>query len=254
MKTITNYHFKNEDVHLEIESKTLVISYALFLKYQLKIGMDFTPSLKENIENDVLFEHLYLEAKKYLKRMRTSDEVRNHLLKISPKEAIIKQVITGLKDKKYLDDQSYIKRYMQTHQHYGPHKCVFELMKKGIKKTEIQDMLKEIDFDSKLQVVIDLCNKKHQKLSHQKKLQKCFMHASQLGYEQSQIQAVLTNIEKAPLDEATSLQTFFIKTSRKLKGSPYEKCQSWIKKAMQHGYRYEDAKQYCKEIDDETTI
>ena len=47
MKTITNYHFKNEDVHVEIESETLIISYALFLKYQLKIGMEFTPSLKE---------------------------------------------------------------------------------------------------------------------------------------------------------------------------------------------------------------
>ena len=254
MKSITNYHFVNEDVHLEIEDETLVVSYALFLKYQLKIGMEFTPSLKEKIENDVLFEHLYLESKKYLKRMRTSDEVKTHLLKISPKEEIIKQVIADLKDKKYLDDQSYISRYMQTHEHYGPNKCLFELMKKGIKKTEILDILKTIDFDSKLQDVISLCSKKNQKLSHQKKLQKCFLHASQLGYEQSQIQAALKNIEKAPIDEATSLQTFFIKTSRKLKGSPYEKCQSWIKKAMQHGYRYEDAKIYCEEIDDETTI
>lgn len=254
MKTITNYHFKNEDVHVEIESETLIISYALFLKYQLKIGMEFTPSLKEKIENDVLFEHLYLEAKKFLKRMRTSDEVKTYLLKITPKEAIIKQVINDLKDKKYLDDLNYINRYIQTHDHYGPHKYVFELMKKGIKKTDILDMLKTIDFDSKLQDVMLLCSKKNQKLSHQKKLQKCFVYASQLGYEQSQIQAALNNIEKAPIDEATSLQTFFMKTSRKLKGSPYEKCQSWIKKAMQHGYSYEDAKIYCKEIDDETTL
>lgn len=254
MKTITNYHFKNEDVHLEIQSETLVISYALFLKYQLKIGMDFTPSLKENIENDVLFEHLFLEAKKYLKRMRTSDEVNKHLLKISPKEGIIKQVIDDLKDKKYLNDRIYINRYMQTHEHYGPNKYLFELMKKGIKKTEILEMLITIDFDSKLQHVLSLCSKKNQKLSYQKKLQKCFMHANQLGYDQGQIQAALTKIEKVPIDEASSLQTFFIKSSRKLKGSSYEKCQSWIKKAMQHGYRYEDAKTYCKEIDDETTI
>jgi DNA-binding transcriptional regulator YhcF (GntR family) len=61
-------------------------------------------------------------------------------------------------------------------------------------------------------------------------------------------------LNKAPIDEATSLQAFFIKASRKLKGSTYEKCQSWIKKAMQHGYRYEDAKKYCEEIIDEATI
>ena len=91
-------------------------------------------------------------------------------------------------------------------------------------------------------------------MSHQKKLQKCYLHASHLGYENSQIQASLTWIEKAPLDEETSLQTFFIKSSRKLKGTPYEKCQSWIKKAMQHGYHYEDAKIYCKEIENETSL
>jgi SOS response regulatory protein OraA/RecX len=134
MNVITNYRFINEDVHIEIASETLIISYALFLKYQLKIGLEMTPSLKEQIANDVLFERLYLEAKTYLKRMRTRDEVKTFLLKISSKETIIKQVIDHLKDKKYLDDMSYIKRYIQTHEHYGPNKCVFELMKKGIEK------------------------------------------------------------------------------------------------------------------------
>jgi SOS response regulatory protein OraA/RecX len=254
MNVITNYRFINEDVHIEIGSETLVISYALFLKYQLKIDMVMTPSMKENIENDVLFENLYVEAKKYLKRMRTSDEVRNHLLKMSSKETIIKQVINDLKDKKYLDDLNYINRYIQAHEHYGPNKCLFELMKKGIRKEDIQRVLQTIDFDLKLNRVIQLCNKKNQKLSHQKKLQKCYLYASQLGYENTLIQASLVMIEKAPLDEEVSLKTFFIKTLRKLKGTPYEKCQTWIKKAMQHGYNYEDAKIYCKEIDNETTV
>jgi SOS response regulatory protein OraA/RecX len=254
MNVITNYRFINEDVHIEIASETLIISYALFLKYQLKIGLEMTPSLKEQIANDVLFERLYLEAKTYLKRMRTRDEVKTFLLKISSKETIIKQVIDHLKDKKYLDDMSYIKRYIQTHEHYGPNKCVFELMKKGIRKDDIQRVLQSIDFDSKLQHILQVCSKKNQKLSHQKKLQKCYLHASHLGYENSQIQASLTWIEKAPLDEETSLQTFFIKSSRKLKGTPYEKCQSWIKKAMQHGYHYEDAKIYCKVIENETSL
>jgi hypothetical protein len=84
MKSITNYHFVNEDVHLEIEDETLVVSYALFLKYQLKIGMELTSILKEQISNDVLFEHLYREAKKVLKTDENKcDEVRLYLLKIT---------------------------------------------------------------------------------------------------------------------------------------------------------------------------
>ena len=254
MKSITNYHFVNEDVHIEIEDETLVVSYALFLKYQLKIGMELTSILKEQISNDVLFEHLYREAKKYLKRMRTCVEVRLYLLNITSKEAIINQVIDELKKKNYLDDITYMKRYLQTHEHYGPNKSLFELMKKGIKKSDIQDVLNTIDFDEKLHQVIKRCHKKNHKLSHQKKLQKCYLYASQLGYERSKIQSTLSLIEQTPHDEETSLQAFFIKASRKLKGNTYEKCQLWIKKAMQHGFRYEDAKKYCEEIIDEATL
>jgi regulatory protein len=254
MSIILNYHFKDEDVHIEIEDETFVISYALFLKYQLKLGMELSQSLKEQISNDVLFERLYIEAKKYLKRMRTSDEVKTYLLKISSKEAMIKQVIEDLKDKKYVDDRSYVKRYIQTHEHYGPNKCIFELMKKGIKKDDIQVVLKSIDFKAKLQSIIELCSKKNQKLSHHKKIQKCFMYASQLGYESHHIQNYLSALEQTPMQEDASLKAFFLKTSRKLKGNTYEKCQSWIKKAMQQGFHYEDAKNYCKEIEDETSL
>jgi SOS response regulatory protein OraA/RecX len=89
---------------------------------------------------------------------------------------------------------------MQTHEHYGPNKCLFELMKKGIKKNDIQDVLNTIDFDEKLHQMSfqALCSKKNHKLSHQKKLQKCYLYASsQLGYEQSKIQATLSNIEQS---------------------------------------------------------
>jgi regulatory protein len=254
VKKITNYHFKDQDVHLEMGHESLIVSYAVFLKYQLKIGMDITPQLEQAINLDLLFDRLYKEAKIFLKKIRTSYEVKQHLLKSTSNSQVIIQVIDTLKTKKYVDDHDYIKRYMQSHPHYGPNKVMFELIKKGIKKEDLYVHLNDMDISLKLQHIIDHCLLKNQTLSHHKKILKCSLYAKQLGYEPHDIQDYLSHKEMNMQDELSSIKIFFVKTQKKLKGDIKEQCQTWIKKAMQQGFSYENAKLFCKELEHDTIL
>jgi len=155
---VKNYTFVKEDVHVDLERETLVISYALFLKYQLKVGMDISDETMHLIQKDRLYEHLYQSAKTFLKRQHTVNEVYTHLEKQSSDQVVITQVIQSLKDKLYVND---------------------------------------VNFEQRLKDVIASCIQKNKQLSHTKKRQKCYAYASQLGYEQTHIQTHLESISRS---------------------------------------------------------
>ena len=247
---VKNYTFVKEDVHVDLERETLVISYALFLKYQLKLGMDISDETMHLIQKDRLYEHLYQSAKTFLKRQHTVNEVYTHLEKQSSDQVVITQVIQSLKDKLYVNDEDFIKRYIQSHKQYGPKKIVFALNNKGLHKKEIEVQLKDVNFEQRLEDVIASCIQKNKQMSHTKKRQKCYAYASQLGYEQTHIQTHLESISRSADNEAVALKKLWLKKQSKLKGETFEKCQQWLKVAMQQGFRYEDAKKLCQEIDD----
>jgi SOS response regulatory protein OraA/RecX len=247
---VKNYTFVKEDVHVDLERETLVLSYALFLKYQLKVGMDISDETMHLIQKDRLYEDLYQSAKTFLKRQHTVSEVYTHLEKKSLDQVVITQVIQSLKDKQYVNDADYIKRYIQRHKYYGPKKILFALKNKGIRTEEIVAQMKDVDFQQRLEDVIASCIQKNNPLSHAKKRQKCYVYANQLGYEQSDIQTHLESITTSTDNEAVALKKLWIKKQSKLKGQAFDKCQQWIRIAMQQGFRYDDAKKLCQEIDD----
>jgi SOS response regulatory protein OraA/RecX len=247
---VKNYTFVKEDVHVDLARETLVISYALFLKYQLKVGMDISEETMHLIKKDRLYENLYQSAKTYLKRQHTVSEVYSHLEKQSSDQVVITQVIQSLKDKHYVNDEDFIKRYIQSHKYYGPKKIVFALKNKGVPTKKIEAQLKNVDFQQRLEEVIASCIQKNKHLSHTKKRQKCYVYASQLGYEQSDIQTHLESITTSTDNEAVALKKLWTKKQSKLKGQAFDKCQQWIRIAMQQGFRYDDAKKLCQEIDD----
>lgn len=246
---VKNYTFVKEDVHVDLERETLVISYALFLKYQLKVGMVISDETMHLIQKDRLYENLYQSAKTYLKRQHTVSEVFTYLEKQSSDQVVITQVIQSLKDKQYVNDADYIKRYIQSHKYFGPKKILFSLRNKGVHSKAVEAQLKDVDFQQRLEEVIASCIQKNNQLSHAKKRQKCYVYASQLGYEQSDIQTHLESITTSTENEAVALKKLWIKKQSKLKGQAFDKCQLWIRIAMQQGFRYDDAKKLCQEID-----
>lgn len=247
---VKKYTFVKEDVHVDLERETLVISYALFLKYQLKVGMDISDETMHLIKKDQLYENLYQSAKKYLKRQHTVSEVYTYLEKQSSDQVVMTQVIQSLKDKQYVNDADYIKRYIQSHKYYGPKKIIFALKNKGIRTKEIEAQLKDVSFEQRLEDVIASCIQRNNQLSHAKKRQKCYVYASQLGYEQSDIQTHLESITTSTDNETGALKKLWLKKQSKLKGQTFDKCQQWIRIAMQQGFRYDDAKILCEEIND----
>ena len=129
-------------------------------------------------------------------------------------------------------------------------KIVFALNNKGLPTKEIEVQLKDVNFEQRLKDVIASCIQKNKQLSHTKKRQKCYAYASQLGYEQTHIQTHLESISRSADNEIAALKKLWLKKQSKLKGQTFEKCQQWLKVAMQQGFRYEDAKKLCQEIDD----
>ena len=212
---VKNYTFVKEDVHVDLERETLVISYALFLKYQLKVGMDISDETMHFIQKDRLYEHLYQSAKTFLKRQHTVSEVYAHLEKQSSDQVIITQVIQSLKDKRYVNDEDFIKRYIQSHKQYGTKKIVFALNNKGLHKKEIEVQLKDVNFEQRLEDVIASCIQKNKQLSHTKKRQKCYVYASQLGYDQTHIQTHLECISTSPDNEIVALKNYGSKNNLK---------------------------------------
>jgi SOS response regulatory protein OraA/RecX len=80
------------------------------------------------------------------------------------------------------------------------------------------------------------------------KKQKIYQKLYTLGFESDTIMPLLNTIEVLKEDELKLLDTHFNKRVSKLKGTPYEKCQLWIRYAISKGFNYQEAKMKCEEI------
>ena len=123
------------------------IDGSLILKYDLKIGDEFTPALKRNLENDDRLELAYSGLLNYIAyRERCEHEVQVWLKKkgYSGFEA---DLITRLKQKNYLNDARYTRLFIRDHvrlKGWGPIRLRHELASKRIAKAIIEDELEII--------------------------------------------------------------------------------------------------------------
>jgi SOS response regulatory protein OraA/RecX len=245
MKTINQLVKKKNQYHITFgEDQPITFDPEIVLKYRLKVGMAFDTKTYHQLIQDNDFNIYFQLAIKKLKKMMTTHEMKVYLSDQGAKDDIIKQIIKKLKDKKYLDDELYLKTYisLKAHQH-GPKKLSYDLKQKGIPFELIEQALDSIDESP---VISDLISKKLLSLKqkpYQQKLRLLKSYLLQKGFSNDVIDHHLSTMTYDQQTDLICLKKDYDKLYQKIKSDDvYEKNQKIIQKLYQKGYRIEDIK------------
>jgi regulatory protein len=203
-------------------------------------------ALKENILHDKYRQKL-LHYATY--KPRTVKEARDYLSQFDMPEKAKAKYIQKLMDGKILDDDTYVKNYIDEYSHFrliGPRKIEFDLIGKGIDKHKINQMMGLYSTALMKENIGKLIEKKV-KSSKNKALNKIKQtvkaYVINKGYDYELVQAVLEDMTEAienHNDEDMAIQKDYDKYLRKYKKS--NQSQSFksymIPKLMQKGYGY----------------
>ncbi|MDX9691782.1 MAG: RecX family transcriptional regulator [Acholeplasmataceae bacterium] len=245
MKTI-NQLVKKKNQYLVTfgDDEPIIFDPEIVLKYRLKIGSSFDVKTYHQLIEDNNFNIFYQLAIKKLKKMMTIHEMKVYLITQGASEAITKQMIKKLKDKKYLDDEIYLKTYisLKAHQH-GPKKLSYDLKQKGIPFEFIENALNEINESEVIQSLMDKKIPSLKQKPYQQKVRLLKSFLLQKGFSNEAIDHELSTITYDQQSDITSLIKDYEKLNQKIKSDDlYEKNQKIIQKLYQKGYRIEDIK------------
>lgn len=150
MKILCYKNKKGNIYEITLSNKEKITLYDdVILKYNLLI----TKEIKDNELNDILKDNdkikAYLLAIKYIRvKLRTEDEIKKKL-KDYDKDTI-NYVINRLNKEKYLNNDLYIKAYINDSinlKFEGPNKILYDLKKMKFKEDEINNYLLKVDND-----------------------------------------------------------------------------------------------------------
>lgn len=170
------------------EKITISLSKDLINKYDLRdkteiSGEDYRKLIRESIENYTI----YLLAKKdYFKK-----DLSDKLYGIYREKNIVSEVLDLVEEKGYIDDFSRAKNYIDSHKNYGSNKLSFELMRRGINKDNIKELLGENEDAeyTELERIIE-------KQKKDKTVEKLIQSLMRKGFEYKKIKMVLERGEK----------------------------------------------------------
>lgn len=150
MKILCYKNKKGNIYEITLSNKEKITLYDdVILKYNLLI----TKEIKDNELNNILKDNdkikAYLLAIKYIRvKLRTEDEIKKKL-KDYDKDTI-NYVINRLNNEKYLNNDLYIKAYINDSinlKFEGPNKILYDLKKMKFKEDEINNYLLKVDND-----------------------------------------------------------------------------------------------------------
>lgn len=242
MKIVKTTH----SVVIKHDTQTFKIYPEIF--YSLKINEQ--EPLEKHILSRLTIESLKFEAKekalKALRSPKTTYEIKQ-LLKAYDAN-IVNDIISALKQYKWIDDIAYMTWYVEIHGTYGKKYVSNVFKEKGIAFESVDSFLNTIDDQLKIEDVFFNLNKSIKGVTTEVKKRKIYQKLFALGFETTLITPLLSNISVPKEDELKLLDAHFNKRQSKLKGTPYEKCQLWIRYAVSKGFDYRDAKAKCEDI------
>ncbi len=186
-KSIKSYKLLKNKIIFE-EKITISLSKELINKYDLKekeeiSGEDYQKLIRESVENYII----YLLAKKdYFKK-----DLFDKLNTIYREKNIILEALDLVEEKGYIDDLNRAKNYIDSHKNYGSNKLSFELMRRGINKDKIKELLgdnEESEY-TELERIIE-------KQKKDKSVEKIIQSLMRKGFEYKKIKTILERGEK----------------------------------------------------------
>lgn len=117
----------------------------------LKIGEDVDKAKLLEIASEKDYLDALSKATAYVSRtLKTKKQVKTYLQNKGYAEDIIARVIGKLLEYKYIDDNEYAKRYIDSvSSSQGIHMTKYKLMMKGLKKDDVEKVYSELNVNSK---------------------------------------------------------------------------------------------------------
>ena len=127
----------------------------------------------KEIDNNYYYELMQAEEKnklwqkalRYLSiKSRSTYEVQQYLTRKGFEEGLIREVLSSLQEKQFLNDELYSEQFINarnTHNPKGKKLLAYELKRKGINSSTISSSLLDFDEEKELELAKELVNKKN---------------------------------------------------------------------------------------------
>lgn len=201
MKKISNIKKKNNKYIITLGDKTQLEFYSdTLIKYNLFKPTNLTDlEFKEIIDYNNYYEAFNKSLKLISNKQRTKKELENKLKDYS--KEIIDKVIKKLEELGYLNEQNYIRSYINDQINLGvkgPNYIKRELEKIGLNSELIESIINDIDKNIWKDKVNKIVNKKivsNRKLSKNYLILKMKNDLTNLGYDKDMINSVINSID-----------------------------------------------------------
>ena len=199
MKIIKYKKDKNNTYKVYIDDEIISLYDDVIIKYNLLYNKNIEKKLFDKIIEYNRFLDGYYKAIKYInKKMRTELEIEKYLNKLNIKENDIKDIIKLLYKDGYLNKEIYMKAYINDQfnlTNNGPLKVKNDLIKLGYNELEINDYIESLEWNNKINKIINKKIKIYNKLSNNALKTKVLNDIIKIGYEKENIISYLENIE-----------------------------------------------------------
>lgn len=234
---------------LTLKDNTKLLVYTdLILEYNLLIRKDLDTNTLKEIKSANLKLECYYKTLKYLKNTKCTSEIKNYL-KDYPSN-IVDYTVQRLTKEGYLNDNNYIKSYINTKinlSNDGYYKIYYYLKNKDLDETIIKNYLNDIEDNiwlDKINKIVNTKLKSNTKYSNNLLISKIKTYLKMLGYQDYLINIALDNINLDTSKEDENLEKDYLKLFNKYKNK-YEKNKLnyiLIGKLYQKGYDLDKVK------------
>lgn len=229
----------------------------VLIKYQLKKGME----LDEFTQMEVLFQDTIRKALgtaiQYLAhRMRSEQEVKNHLKQKEVDETVIQEVIHRLYNLKYLNDEEFAYAYIRTQINTtdkGPTVIKQELREKGIVGDLLEKVMQEFSHEmqySKVQQLLMKAQKKQRNDSQYLFEQKLKQSLTRKGYSFSVIEEAISERNQSVSNDNKDVQADALKKHGEKALKKYGEDLLKVKQVLyRKGFTIDEIEEYIESLD-----
>lgn len=190
MISITKVERKGKSIQLTFsDSTTLKIISEVFKKYNFVSGDQIDEKFLEVLKSENDYLQAKLSALRFLSiRNHSTNELRHKLSKKKFAPEIIEKVLSELNNQNYLDDKKFAEQFFNelVGKFFGPLKIKNEMLKRGIDKRIIDEIVQNYfnDDNFQLNVILQYLNKNKfpRKIKSKKELHKIYNHLIGRGF------------------------------------------------------------------------
>ena len=169
----------------------------VIVKYNLLVNKSLDTKTFDEITSYNIFLNGYYKSIKYInKKLRSEVEIRDYLKKIDVKSTDIDKIVKLLYKDGYLNKEVFFKAYINDKYNLsneGPNKIIKDLIKHNMKENEFLDYLYSLDWNIKIEKLVNKKIKSNHNLSITVLKTKIVNDLVLLGYEKHDIMKILDN-------------------------------------------------------------